>query len=347
MSSLLDRCLADLERRIDDRQEEGNAAAWIGFVENRCTDGFFSPPARSARPPEVNWPDVNLNDAIADYDAMLLQQFGACSAVLAQGGGARLCVRCNYGTGILPLLFGCELFVMDRQTNTLPTTKPLASVDWIRALLDAGVPEIRGGLVDKVFESARRFLDAMARYPAIGRHVTLYHPDAQGPIDLAELIWGSDIFYAFYDDPDLLNGLLKLVTNTYAAFMRKWFEVVPPSGPVSVHWGLTHKGRLMIRNDSMMNLSAQTYAQFIRRHDQKLLDMFGGGAIHFCGRGDHYIEELSKLRGLTGINLSQPHLNDMEVIYHHTVDKGIKILGLDADWARKATRPLRGQVATA
>jgi len=37
---------------------------------------------------------------------------------------------------------------------------------------------------------------------------------------------------------------------------------------------------------------------------------------------------MSEQRGLHAINLSQPHLNDVEKVYRHTADKGIKLLNL-------------------
>ncbi len=83
--------------------------------------------------------------------------------------------------------------------------------------------------------------------------------------------------------------------------------------------------------------------------EQRCLDACGGGAIHFCGRGDHFIPSMTQLRGLTGINMSQPHLNNMEIIYQHTVDKGIPLLGLDrkaTEAAVAAGRDLHGLVLT-
>jgi hypothetical protein len=62
-------------------------------------------------------------------------------------------------------------------------------------------------------------------------------------------------------------------------------------------------------------------------YDKRLLDTFGGGAVHFCGRGDHYIPDLCSLEGVYGINMSQPECNDMETIYRATVDRGIPLLG--------------------
>lgn len=103
----------------------------------------------------------------------------------------------------------------------------------------------------------------------------------------------------------------------------------------------------MLRDDSAMNLSPAMYAEFIEPYDRRLLAEFGGGAIHFCGRGDHYIQAMSNIPGLYAINLTQPELNDMEVIYQHTVDKGIRILGLErkaAETALAAGRNLHGKI---
>ena len=47
--------------------------------------------------------------------------------------------------------------------------------------------------------------------------------------------------------------------------------------------------------------------------------------MHFCGRGDHFIERLAKLEGLNGINMSQPHLNDMDKVFAATIDKGLHL----------------------
>jgi hypothetical protein len=77
------------------------------------------------------------------------------------------------------------------------------------------------------------------------------------------------------------------------------------------------------------------------------LNTFGGGAIHFCGKGDHYAPALAEMDNLYAINLSQPEYNDMETIYANTVDQGIKIIGLNCSAGEESLaqgRNLRGQV---
>lgn len=113
---------------------------------------------------------------------------------------------------------------------------------------------------------------------------------------------------------------------------------IPPSV-----WG----AEIFLRDDSAINFSPEMFDEFIRPYDEALLDKFGGGAVHFCGRGDHFIESMSKMPGLYAINLTQPYLNDMETIFRNTVDKGVRTLGLARDAADAAVssgRELRGMV---
>ena len=130
----IDPYLADLEARLDPAVEDDLLAQWIRFAEGQFTGGIFSPRREDPVEPGIAWPDVSVNAALDSFDAMALQQLGACSAALADGSGALHAVRCNYGTGIMPDLFGAEPFVMPDDLNTLPTCRPLpGGADAIRA----------------------------------------------------------------------------------------------------------------------------------------------------------------------------------------------------------------------
>lgn len=342
----LTECLNDLEARIDPDVEGALRGEWVTFAESACEERLFIPCRPAKSEPGVEWPTVSPNAGMDDYDAMALQQFGGCSDTLRGGGGGLLCVRCNYSTAILPSVFGAELFVMDDELRTLPTSRPVpGGLDAIKAVIDRGIPDIGTGLGGRCFDMAERFLDVMANYPKIGKYVTLYHPDLQGPMDVCELLAGSALFTYVYDAPDVIHDLLRLVTVTYIEFMREWLRLVPQPGDYGVHWAMMHKGPVMLRDDSAMNFSPGMFEEFIRPYDQSVLDEFGGGAIHFCGRGDHFIEPMSRMSGLTAIAMSQPHLNDMERVFANTVDKGIKLIGFPADVCPLAeTRDLHGQV---
>lgn len=342
MNGILEQCLADLERRLDEDQEAANRAAWAAFINGQCCTDVFVAPARRPAPPLVSWPRVTANEAIRDPELMLLQQFRRCSDLLAQGSGLRLDVRCNYGTCLIPSLFGAELFFMDDALDTLPTNHPLP-VEALERVARDGVPDLRGGLGGQVFDTAARFLEVMDRHPVLRRNIEIYHPDTQGPMDLTELLWGSGVFVAFYDQPDMVHAILAVVTQTMAAFLRQWYRQVPSTTGLRSHWGLAHTGGIVLRSDSLVNISEAFYREFVQAHDQWLLDQFDGGVVHFCGRGDHVIGAIGELRGLHAVNMTQPELNDLSVIYRHTVERWILLIGVDRTKCR-VLPPGRGRV---
>ena len=345
---MLRQYLDDLESRIDPHQEDKLLNEWKQFASGNFTGELFSPRRDTPKPSTLEWPSPTVNQALDDFDMMVLQQLRACSDQLAAGSGWLMNVRANYGTPILPSLFGVKLYRMDEALNTLPASWPIDGIDKIRSVIDQGIPDLHQSLGAMALDTSAKYAELFAEYPNISKYVTIYHPDLQGPMDLCEMLWGSSIFVDSYDYPELLHQLLQLVTDTYRLYMHEWEHIIPPrSDGYAVHWGMLIKGRIMLRDDSAMNFSPAMYQQFSVPYEQLLLDEFGGGAIHFCGRGSHFVPAAAAMRGLSAINASQPELNDMEAIYQATVDHGINIISLamsEAMRALQAGRPLHSRV---
>jgi len=346
--AILEACLADLESRISPDAELELHNAWEQFASGKHRGGIFSPRRSRTSQPGIEWPRVLVNETLDDYNLMAVQQYANCSNMLAEGTGKLMCVRANYGTGTMSSLFGAIPFKMDDASDTLPTNSPLEGGSAaIEELIRRGVPPIRGSLVEKDLEMGRRFADIAKRYPRISRWVHIYHPDLQSPLDVCELLWGGDMFTEFVERPELAKSFLEILTETYTVCMREWNKVSPPAPRYSVHWSMMHLGTILLREDSAMNLSPAMFEEFVAPYDQRLLEEFGGGGVHFCGRGDHFIKLLSELRGLYTVNVEQPHLNDMEIVFRCTIDRGIPLIGLEASSAEAALargRDLKGLV---
>ena len=332
------KLLNDIENRIDPDVEEDYIGQWRDFWAGGISTPIFSPKRKVVSTPSLDIQPMHINDCLLDYELMLDMQLEGISSALS-GGRSALTMRSNYGTGILGSLFGAEIFTMPREQKTLPTVRSFGDTDKIRSLLDKGVPPLDIAFGKNVFEFGEYCAEIFKNYPKISKYVYMIHPDTQGPLDIAELLWGGEMFYEMYDDPDFVHEALTLITETYTAFLKRWYEIIPMNTDINPYWTdwayLWHKGTLMIRNDSAMNLSPEFYREFAMPYDILLLDRFGGGCIHFCGRGDHYIDAITEIKGLYAINMSQPHLNDMEKIFRHTVDRGIKILAFNKGWAEK------------
>jgi len=334
---MIEPFLEDLESRIQPEVEESLFQDWRRFTRGDFQGDIFSPSRSQSAPAALSWPHILVNDTLENQEHMALQQLEGCSTSLASGNGGILCVRCNYGTGILPSLFGVEPFLMARNLDTLPTNRALrGGTDAIKSLLDRGLVDIKTGLGGRVLEMGEYFGSLFKTYPKTQRHVHIYHPDLQGPMDVCELVWGSGLFLALVDESSLVKDFFQLITETYVGFMNAWRNVVPFQNGYAVHWSMLHQGHIMLRDDSAMNLSPEMFAEFILPFDQRLLAEFQGGALHFCGKGDHFVPLACMMKGLYAINMSQPEYNQMETIFQHTVDQGILLLALSRKTAEQA-----------
>lgn len=346
----LARYLDDLEARICPDVEDGIAACWTAFCDLECRDAFFSP-RRAPSPARISWPETPLNAALDDMELMLYSQLKGASDELAAGGGLMLSVRANYGTGIISTMFGAELLYLKDEAGMLPGARPLpGGVDALREIVNERRVDYGRGLTPRVFEFGARWNEIVRPYPNIRKYVHAYNPDLQGPLALVDMLAGSGLYLALYDEPELIHSALDFMTELYLDYTRRWQALCPPyDAERSIEWGLMHRGLTMLRNDAMVNLSERMYREFAMPYDARIFSALGGG-MHFCGRGDHYIGAACTLNGLSCINMSQPELNDMERIYASTIDRDILIVGMPAHEiarAGRAGRPLRGRVHSA
>ena len=89
-----------------------------------------------------------------------------------------------------------------------------ADLQEIEELIEKGIPDLNNGFGRKVFEFGEFCSEIFAKYPKIKEYVVPFHPDLQGPLDICELLWGGEMFYAMYDDPDIVHSAMSLITDT-------------------------------------------------------------------------------------------------------------------------------------
>jgi hypothetical protein len=346
----LDTYLKDIEIRLIPEQEEQLLADWRTFARGEGKEPFFSPVRAKKPAPAIDWPEININDAIEEDELMVISQFARVSQQLEHGFGGLLTVRSNYGVGIVPSLFGAEPFIMPREMDTLPNVKPLAGGEpTLSAIAESPVPDFTEGHGPAVFRVGTIYEEIYSRYPRIAEYIRTDHPDCQGPMDILELLWGSDMFLALYDRSDLVHALLEKITQVYIAFLDTWFGLSPRKDELHSYFGNAHLGSICVRDDSAMNLSPEMYAEFIMPYNDRVLTHFGGGAIHSCGKVDHFTPHLTKMKDLHAFNMSQPEYNDMETVYQNTVDKRLPVIGLRYETVRESVhrgRDLKGLVST-
>jgi len=189
----------DLLRRINPAEETRLKNEWSAFANLELKEGYFAP-TRTPASPTIEWKPILINDALERDTLMIYHQLYLISESLRIGSGELLNLRSNYGTGIIPSMFGAEVFMMPPNTDTLPATKPLPNGEAsILEMLASGKVDFDKGFSGRVFSTAELYLELTQPYPELKEFTHYYNPDLQGPMSLCESLWGSDCFLAFYD----------------------------------------------------------------------------------------------------------------------------------------------------
>ncbi len=334
--------LEDLENRLDEKEEEELLKSWYVFADQKLENQSYFDPKRNPKPSKLEWPDICFNETYDDYDKMIYKQLLRCNDQLTKGGGELLVFRSSFGVGLIPSMFGCEIKLLPDEQNSLPTPLPLSMEQVIAVIEDykAGKkPDIRSGLGQKTFDAANHLKVLLKDYPKLQKYLYIYTPDTEGPCSLSDEIVGTEIYTMFYEDEEIAADIIEIITDTFIRYVKEWKKEFPSIDENhSIDWGLLHQGGILIREDSATNISPAMYEEFYMESDQKIFDAFGGGILHFCGKGDHLTEPFSRLRGLKAINMSQPNWNDMEKVYHNIIDNNIEIIGMPRYEIRRCDR---------
>lgn len=237
-------------------------------------------------------------------------------------------IRAGYGVGILPSLFGVNCRIIN---NNAPWVDHVENEDEIKKIIDKGVPDLRSGLGAKVFDTHEYYQEKLQPYEKCREAIRVFHPDLQGPFDVAHLIWGEDIFFAVYDNPELVHALLKLVTKTYIVFLKELKKTINDEDEeFCCHNGTLFKGKMLIRDDTPVLLSMEMFEEFVRPYDEMILNEFGGGSIHYCGRADQWVFNMMEMEKIQAMHFGQPPnihfgFDFLEKIYDKAKEKKIAL----------------------
>lgn len=203
-----------------------------------------------------------------------------------------------------PSLFGAEINV---PPNDLSVEKPYynRTGDWprikvhplkdIRDAKHLDVPDVRKrGQGPLLIRMLQHFMKATRNKINVG----IFHCD--GPLFLAHGLMGEQLFVEFYDHPEEMKSLLDLCAETIIEVTKVQKQIVGEpmnacrftQDDVTIPEG---SGGIFMALTQAEMISAETYHEFVRPPDIKVLNAFGGGGIHTCGRHVHLFQEFSTL----------------------------------------------------
>jgi hypothetical protein len=234
-------------------------------------------------------------------------------------------IRSNHGVGIIASLFGAECKIFN---NTMPWVEHLGYEE-LKKVASRGVPELYQALGKKVVDTHRFYLEKLKGYPKCFRCIRITQPDLQGPFDIAELLVGGDIFLGVYDYPELLHELLSVITETYIAFRKSLDPLLTDSASddfVYLH-GCLFGGKVLIKDDTgMANLSEEMYREFSKAYNDRIIEAFGGGSMHYCGPPKDWTHGALDTPLLRGINFGNPEMHDLAKEHAYWRERRVPVL---------------------
>ena len=240
-----------------------------------------------------------------------------------------------YGCGLYAEMYGCKTdYFSDKEPWTHPVVKTAAEADKLEP------PDIgKSPMAKKVLTMIDYFLDKTH-----GK-IPIALTDTQAPLDTAMLVWEqSDFFLAFYEAKDVLNRLLKEITQMIVAFSKKQISLIGKENTCcpGMHM-LSQKGGtvLDVADDILALISTDNAQEYDKPFIENIAEAMGGIAVHSCGKIDQHFEFLAQYAGLKQLNCkinpSEPNspeilrdcFKNTNIVIHLILD-----MGFEQNWSK-------------
>jgi len=261
---------------VDDVPILANTPCYFAFSTYDKPDDYFADPASMVRYQEEGYQRhlAEINDDVVPYFMPW------------------------YGTGVLASAFGCQIAIAAGAGNDPSVVAPcITSAADVTALR---MPDPnRDGWMPRVL--------ATIDYARSHSDLPVGLTDMQGPLDtLGQMCGQVQLFTWMIDEPAMVHDLLDMVTDAFIGWVRTQKDHIGEALDQSN--GLQGVGGSAIgvweSDDDMTMLSPQMYGEFVAPRVSRIFDAFGGGSIHFCGRGYQHLETILKSPGVRVVNTS-------------------------------------------
>lgn len=311
------------EKKRINPQRKGKIA---DVLENKEVDYL---PLIFWKPQNISVPGstYDMEEQFYDKEKMLYGHLEEIAGCAQNAFDAPICIRPNFGTIFIPAMFGLK-YKIPKDTFAWLTSH--LTKDEIKKFKIPHLSEV--DMMKRAIEYLQFFKEELPEW------IHVYLPDTEGPFDIAHAVYGDNIFYDFYDDAKFVHYLLNLCTEMYIQVTEKLKEVLGEEKTICYHGHALSRGIYMrnggtrISEDSATLISPQHIDEFVIPYDQKALEAFGGGFIHFCGKNDYLLESYLQLDKVRAVNLGNPEMYDFNTTMQKFIEYKKCYFGL---WPKK------------
>ncbi|HNT37147.1 MAG TPA: uroporphyrinogen decarboxylase family protein, partial [bacterium] len=174
-------------------------------------------------------------------------------------------IRANTGTGTLPCCFGLKQEIFP---DKMPWLKEHLTKEQIMHLEPDDFDDVTGkGIMPQVLDYQRYFKSQL------NGSGWVFLSDTQGPMDIAHLVRGDDIFFDMYDDPPFVHHLMELALAVYISAtkaMKANLDEPYDQGP-HVDGVFVANGAVRVCEDTPVILSPHLIERFVVPYTKRAL----------------------------------------------------------------------------
>lgn len=312
-------------RKEDARQRQ--IAVWNGMDIDRLPILFGVP-----TPGLENGQHFDMKECYENRERMLFETLYAMISQAESPSDSLPVIRANTGTGTLACCFGLKQEVFP---DKMPWLKEHLTKDQIARLEPDDFDDVSTkGIMPQVLDYQRYFRDQLdgAGWVILS--------DTQGPMDIAHLVRGDDIFLDMYDDPPFVHNLMELALAVYVAATKAMKANLEETFDMGAHVDGVYlaNGAVRVCEDTPVILSPHLIETYVVPYTKRALAAFGGGYVHYCGRNDFLFHAMAEVPEVHGFNFGMPQLNDMEQVMSVLLPKGKVYYGI---WTRNESESLK------
>jgi len=262
---------------------------------------------------ESGWPVFPFQRMWHDPAAMLLNELLSAYESVILKDDKVFTARPNLSQLFIPSFFGATGICSGSSLDDMPFINHVPPRDEIEKRIEQGIDIESSFMMEKYRAIIEKWKEIIAPYPRLSRWLHFALPDLQGPFNLYFLLRGSDAYIDLIDHPDLVDRLMKILTEIIAQTVNS----------LSAYLGETEKGYCwnygypgLFRNidDNATLISREQYLRFVHPWNVQLMASCGGGIHHYCGDGRQIAGDIMSIPGVRGLNFGNPEKQDWDLV---------------------------------
>lgn len=203
-----------------------------------------------------------------------------------------------FGTGVLASGFGSEITLQPGPGNDPAVAGPCLKSPSDVAKLRLPDP-YKDGWMPRVLEA----IDYARAHSDLPVGLT----DMQGPLDTAGQMCGQErLFMWMYEEPQVVHDLFGIVTEAFVEWVKVQKKHI--GEPLDRSNGLQGVGASPIgvweSDDDMVMVGPKQYREFVVPYVSRIFEAFGGGSLHFCGKGYQHLGNVLAVKDVRVVNSS-------------------------------------------